>query len=166
MGLVSIGHSKSNTRNNERVSACGRNKSFILPRLSILRGKVFKPTASRIWTMLQNQESIVSEYLNPDKSELAFKQIHQAAISVSNGLIDEYRSSQEILINREKTRLAQYDIYQQDTIDKAGLENVRRFRQQKLGLFNDQIEKEINAFKTIYPELECLIVISLGGTNG
>jgi superfamily II DNA or RNA helicase len=128
-------------------------------------GKVFKPTASRIWTMLQNQESIVSEYLNPDKSELAFKQIHQAAISVSNGLIDEYRSSQKILINREKTRLAQYDIYQQDTIDKTGLENVRRFRQQKLGLFNDQIEKEINAFKTIYPELECLIVVSLGRAN-
>ncbi|MFA6846017.1 MAG: helicase-related protein, partial [Sphaerochaetaceae bacterium] len=129
-------------------------------------GKIFKPTALRIRTMLQNQENLVSGYINSDDSEQAYDNIHQAAVGVSNSLIDEYKNYQELQVNREKTRLAQYDIYQQDTIDKAGLENVRLHRQQKLGLYNEQIEQEITAYKNIHPELECLIVVSLGRVNG
>lgn len=124
-------------------------------------GKVFKPTATRIWDLINKSEITVSGYFSEEESLLIENQIEETAVKIAKELLEDYQVKQEMLINKERQRLVNYNVYQENNIRKTGLDNVRQFRQHKLGLYNDAIDNEIKAYKKCSPELKCYAVISM-----
>ena len=124
-------------------------------------GKVFKPTATRIWDLINKSEVIVSEYLSDENSLHIHNQIEETAMQIAKELLEDYQVKQEMLVNKERQRLVNYNIYQENSISKTGLANVKQFRQHKLSLYNDSIDGEIKAYKNDKPELKCYAVISM-----
>ena len=140
----------------------GLNK-FYFPVFLSSEGRIFKPTASRIWDIIQKAEIVVTGYCDIATSKKKYDDVHTAALQVAKEYYDGYLIKQETLVNRERQRLASFDIYQENSISKTGLQNIRQFRQQKLSLYNEAVDNEIRAYMDNHPNLQCFIIISIGG---
>ena len=136
---------------------------FYFPVFLSSDGRVYKPTASRIWDIIQKTDIAVTGYDDPAASRRKYDDVHSAALQVAKEYYDGYLIKQETMVNRERQRLASFDIYQENNITKTGLQNIRQFRQQKLSLYNEAVDNEIKAYLDNRPNLQCFIVISIGG---
>jgi hypothetical protein len=146
----------------EYLQLDGLNK-FYFPVFLSSEGRIFKPTASRIWDIIQKSEIIVTDYCDIATSKKKYDDVHAAALQVAKEYYDGYLIKQETLVNRERQRLASFDIYQENSITKTGLQNIRQFRQQKLSLYNEAVDNEIRAYTDNHPNLQCFIMVSIGG---
>lgn len=135
---------------------------YYFPVFLSTNGKIFRTTATRIWEITQKTEITVKEYVPLDDSERYYNQIEDVAIRIGKEYLSDYKIKQDMLISRERQRLINYDLYQENNLRKTGLENVRQFRQQKLSLYNETISAEINAYKDNKPELKCYSIMLLG----
>lgn len=136
--------------------------SIFLPIFLSKEGKQFTPTAQRIWHLLALSNAEMIQYLDADRSIQAMSQMVQLAEGMAENKVEEYRIRLEQLIDSEVARLGALEEHQHEQIKKAGLKEVRNHRQARLALFNEEIQDEIKQARIFYPELSCMLLVSIG----
>lgn len=138
----------------------------ILPIFISDNGAFFKATAEKLWSGLVTSRPNSLGILSESESITTFDSLMSKATSEANKLKDEIVAKWEIDITNELNRLHEYYVFQDNQSSKTALEEVRQHRQQKLALFNDQIDAEIKAIRTVHPKLHCLMMLRLEACNG
>lgn len=128
-------------------------------------GIKYDSAAQRIWTELTSQEIHILNYNDEYNSQKIYEVIANFAYKEAEIKKEEFLTLWDLKITQEIKRLHNFYQYQADNKDKAGLDEVKQYRQKQLALFNADIDREIQLVKTIHPVLKCVYILEIKGHN-
>lgn len=124
-------------------------------------GKLFLPTARRIWDEIQTNNLKILKSLSSEKSEEAFEKLIHIAEESGRDRFDTLRQEHNSSIKREEERGTVSFNARRKAIERIGLPEVRNYR---LALCNsDEIawQKELNTARDFLPEIRPLLMLRI-----
>lgn len=149
-----------------KVNVLGNEKTMnIFPMFIHDDGRKLKPSASHIWDLLLSKNSTMQF----DDSKINFIDIYEknydyASIEGKTFFEDIQNKFQNHLKNEEE-KTNSFFKYQSDLIQKIGLENVRKKRQNDLEREKQRFKKEIEKLREIYPEFNAITMLNIVGMS-
>jgi len=128
-------------------------------------GKIFIPTAQRIWDILVSENIEIIEFLTEQISsqtyDIIFKAVHKLGEVVYQQLLQEH----QLWLEDENERGYTFFRSKENGTLKIGLPEVRNYRLNKLSEERKLWSKELKLATTVIPLLKILMLIRVGGQN-
>ena len=128
-------------------------------------GKVFIPTAQRIWDKLVSENIGVEEFLSEEESEQAYEKILELMQKRGETDYQQLRQEHHLWLENEKERGQTYFSAKENGIMKIGLPEVRNYRLNKLSEERKLWSTELEGAAAVIPTLKVVLLLRVGENN-
>ena len=142
------------------------NKSIlkIFPMFIHKDGRNLAPTANQVWDTLIENSQFSQQDFNEDYTSCYNKMYEMAsnhAKNIFSNLVDLHNNN----ISRELQKMKSFFEHQKETIQKLGLESVKKHRLDKLELEEIKFQQETQKLKDIHPEFKAISIVYVKGAK-
>jgi SNF2 family DNA or RNA helicase len=127
-------------------------------------GKIFSPTARRIWDQLLAATPALADNLGVEDSRRAFDQLQQAAEAHGKPIYETILQQHLARIETEREKTAYAFASRRRAIERLGLPQVRNYRLNLLSREERSIRERLNRQADVFPRMTPLIMIRVEGT--
>ena len=146
------------------LSTAYSQKQRILPLFRQEDGKVFKPTARRLWDIfLTCKKAEVTGEIAGDEAELIYMEMEDLAVKNGEELYNELRDNHVNFLRKEKEKGEYAFNARRKAIERIGLPEVRNYRFRQLIEEKKIWEMEMKSMEIAVPEIYCIILCHVKG---
>ena len=127
-------------------------------------GRNLAPTANQVWDTLIENSQFSQQDFNEDHTSCYNKMYEIAsnhAKNIFSNLVDLHNNN----ISRELQKMKSFFEHQKETIQKLGLESVKKHRLVKLELEEIKFQQETQKLKDIHPEFKAISIVYVKGAK-
>jgi hypothetical protein len=149
------------------ISTVDWNRRRILPLFLADDGRIFMPTARRIWDQLLTNPATILRHLGTEVSPQVFEQLREAAERNGKTIYDELVQAHRERLAREREKGEYAFAARRKAVERIGLPQVRNHRLHLLEEEEERFREELERKAQILPELAPLIIVRVeGGAHG
>ncbi|BCW97491.1 MAG: helicase [Armatimonadota bacterium] len=147
------------------ISADRSSRRRIMPVFLADDGRVFAPTARRIWDELMVTDPEILRHLDGETSHQAFQRLRDAAERMGRTIYEELVQTHRERLAREREKGEYAFAARRRVIDRIGLPQVRNHRLSLLEREEERFHEQLERRAQILPEMAPLLLVRVeGGT--
>lgn len=128
-------------------------------------GRIFKPTALRLWDMLLNGDSnmVIKGEITGDEAEIIYLEMEGLALQHGESLHNELKSKYNEYLRKEREKGFYAFNARTRAIERIGLPEVRNHRLRQLEKEKIEWEQQSKIRESYIPELYCIVLCHISG---
>jgi hypothetical protein len=128
-------------------------------------GRVFLPTAQRIWEQLLLAPAVITGSLQGEAAAQATRQAWTAIEQAGRATYDEMTRQHQRQLQRERDKHTYAFAARRRAIERIGLPNVRQFRLTQLAREEEAWQQEFRQRSDAMPEVSLVLLLQVTGTG-
>ncbi len=144
-----------------RLSSFDFNRARVFPVYVNREGRAFAQTARHVWDRLAGVDLTSRGFLDGQEGLDAFDLVHEAACEEGRSYWDEMERDHLRRWEDERARAQHHFASRRRMVERVGLAEVRGYRLRQLESDESQRMSELEAQKTLLPDIEPLAILSL-----
>ena len=130
-------------------------------------GRVLAPTARHIWDIMISDNLQVNplEYIRDDPDNHKYQHSYESAIESGHDTFLELQMMHSTKLEQEIERIKHAFVAKRETVNKLGLSGVRQHRLKQLDSEESEWMKKLDKEHQSLPELQCLLITRIEGSD-
>jgi len=145
------------------ISSIDWNRFRIMPLFLADDGRVFAPTARRIWDQLLVTQPTVLRHLDPESSYEVLERLREVAEQEGRTVYEELVQVYQERLTREREKAQYAFAARRRAIERIGLPQVRRYRLNLLEQEEQRAREELERKAQVLPEMMLLLIARVEG---
>ncbi|RLB04024.1 MAG: helicase, partial [Deltaproteobacteria bacterium] len=145
------------------ISAIDWKHTRIMPLFVSDDGRVFTPSARRIWDQFLSATPTILRHLDLEESAQAFEQFTCAAERSGKVIHDELLQIHREYIKKEREKILYAFTSQKKAIERIGLPQVRNYRLRQLAREKRRLLDDLDQRSKVVPEMVPIIIVRIEG---
>ncbi len=141
------------------ISTADWNRRRIMPLFLADNGRVFAPTARRIWDHLVVTPPTILRHLDSETSYQTFERLWEAAEQQGKAIYHELVQAQREHLTREREKGEYAFAARRRVIERLGLPQVRSYRLKRLQQEEEQFREQLERSSQILPDMVPVLII-------
>jgi len=135
-------------------------KHRIFPLFRQKDGRIFKPTAQRLWDILISETTNIKikEPVTGRECSAIYGEMEETAIKYGEDMFQEIKNGFNLFLKKEREKGLYAFESRKKAIERIGLPEVRNFRLKQLEKEKKEWETKIKSMDSIIPEISCLLI--------
>ncbi|MGB0155509.1 MAG: DEAD/DEAH box helicase [Verrucomicrobiales bacterium] len=144
-----------------RLSSFDFNRARVFPVYVDREGQAFAQTARHVWDRFAGVDLAARGFLDGQEGLDAFELVHAAACEEGRSYWDQMERDHLRRWESERARAQHHFASRRRMVERVGLAEVRGYRLRQLEADESQRMSELEAQKTLLPDIEPLVILSL-----
>lgn len=147
------------------VTVADWHRHRIMPLFLAENGKVYVPTARRVWDQLLVANPVIRTHLDPATSKDVFERLFRAAEEHGKPIYDALVQEHHARITQEREKAEYSFAARRRAIARIGLPEVRNYRLHLLDQEERRFQEETESRTRVHPEMVPLVLVRVEGDS-